>query len=492
MRLKQRFAAWSLAVLGTISASGMVSLPSDAWAQDDTTNVEKAKKEDGDGEKELSREEFARLMNAGQLDEAAARVDAGIEKDPDNRQLQSFELSIAMRLAQGKPEAAIERLENIMKRILAKGEIDLPSAMLLAQATSYRVQVDRKIDPQNAVAMLKTSLEKIDSFKPAANLLFPSLIRFYINSDQKDAAKNAMDDRLAEAKAEMLKDGSTIASYATTVTLYQRSLEDVFPEATKAVVEEAESMFKDRVSKETASVQDFSAFANLKMSQASSLIYSNATEANNQLATIEALLEKAKERFSDEDLKGLRVIEQSISGMKRSLESALMRDKLVGTDAPEIQALHFVAGKPVTMQELRGKVVLLDFWAVWCGPCIATFPHLIDWHEKYSERGLVILGATNFYGYHWDSEAGKAAKPKEDVAPEDELAMLEKFRESHKLRHAFFVSDKANGYAKSFGVSGIPQAVLIDKQGKVQMIRVGSGEANAKALEAKIEELLGQ
>lgn len=147
--------------------------------------------------------------------------------------------------------------------------------------------------------------------------------------------------------------------------------------------------------------------------------------------------------------------------------------------------------EPTTMADLKGKVVLIDFWAVWCGPCIATFPHLIEWHEEFSDRGLVILGATRFYDYDWDDEKGKAARSK-DVSAEAELAMLEKFRESHKLHPGFFVAPKTSTYSKDFGVTGIPQAVLIDKQGKIRMIRVGSGDANAKALHTKIAELLAE
>jgi hypothetical protein len=69
--------------------------------------------------------------------------------------------------------------------------------------------------------------------------------------------------------------------------------------------------------------------------------------------------------------------------------------------------------------------------------------------------------------------------------------MLEKFRESHGLKHPFFVTPAQSDFQAAYGVTGIPHAVLIDKAGKIQMIRVGSGEANAKDLEAKIEELLG-
>lgn len=200
----------------------------------------------------------------------------------------------------------------------------------------------------------------------------------------------------------------------------------------------------------------------------------------------------ATESQEKSELQSLKNLERRNASMRDRLKTALAREALIGTEAPEIKADHFIATAPVTMADLRGKVVLLDFWAVWCGPCIATFPHLIEWHEKYADKGLVILGQTSFYNYTWDESTGKASHAEGAAPPADELAMLEKFRESHQLRHGFLVSRKASGYTKPFAVSMIPQAVLIDKQGKIQLIRVGSSKANAKAVEKKIEELLAQ
>ena len=140
-------------------------------------------------------------------------------------------------------------------------------------------------------------------------------------------------------------------------------------------------------------------------------------------------------------------------------------------------------------EDLTGKVVLLDFWAVWCGPCIATFPHLIEWNEKYADRGLVIIGATRYYKYDWDSE-GKRIKRDPKLTAAAEHAAIKQFADHHQLTHRLMVTPEKSTFQTQFGVRGIPQAVLIGRDGKIRLIRVGSGPASAKALHDEIEKLL--
>src|SRR5438067_2346421 len=70
---------------------------------------------------------------------------------------------------------------------------------------------------------------------------------------------------------------------------------------------------------------------------------------------------------------------------------------LLDKPAPEITGEFGLNGKAVKLSDLKGKVVLVDFWAVWCGPCIATFPHLREWNKEYKDKGLEILGVTSYY-----------------------------------------------------------------------------------------------
>jgi thiol-disulfide isomerase/thioredoxin len=216
-------------------------------------------------------------------------------------------------------------------------------------------------------------------------------------------------------------------------------------------------------------------------------------EGEKKLAEITAFLNEQQEAAEDEDVKSR--YETALASLERNIGNALERGREVaetlGKDAAPLNVEAWANGEPLTDEDLKGKVVLLDFWAVWCGPCIATFPHLREWQEKYADEGLVIIGLTRYYNYTWDEEAGRASRAEDEVAPEDEQKMLDKFAEHHELEHRFAIQ-KDDTLSEYYHVSGIPHVVLLDREGKVRLYRIGSGEQNAKDIEAEIKELLAE
>ena len=137
--------------------------------------------------------------------------------------------------------------------------------------------------------------------------------------------------------------------------------------------------------------------------------------------------------------------------------------------------------------------MLLDFWAVWCGPCVASFPHLKEWNAEYKDKGLEIIGVTTYFeqvGF----EKGKLVKAKEKMTTGQEQDMLKDFSAHHKLPYRLMAlpKDEAKEFFKEYKVAGIPQVVLIDRKGIVRFVKVGAGEDAAKAIGGKIKELIAE
>lgn len=146
---------------------------------------------------------------------------------------------------------------------------------------------------------------------------------------------------------------------------------------------------------------------------------------------------------------------------------------------PELKTAEWIDMAPVKLSELRGRVVLLDFWATWCGPCRMTFPDLRRLNTNYKEKGLVIIGVTRFFG----------ADGSRKLTPQEEVAFLRDFKKKNDLAYGFAVGNSDED-VMNFGVMGIPTYVLIDRRGNVRLIGMGANGSSEGTLEKAIKRLI--
>jgi peroxiredoxin len=140
---------------------------------------------------------------------------------------------------------------------------------------------------------------------------------------------------------------------------------------------------------------------------------------------------------------------------------------LLGQPAPAFTTTD-VEGKPIDLKSSLGKkVVLLDFWATWCGPCIQALPEIDEVAKKYADKGLV------FYA----------------VNVGEDPATIKEFLTKTKLESTIAMSVDGT-IPKLYNVEGIPQTVLIGKDGKVQVVHVGFSSQLGKTLTKQVEDLL--
>lgn len=162
---------------------------------------------------------------------------------------------------------------------------------------------------------------------------------------------------------------------------------------------------------------------------------------------------------SGKDLVGLRVrllqatapdkLTATLEGLTKSPNKSsadAARDQLALLTQPiELKFDSATDGQPVDLAKLRGKVVLLDFWATWCGPCMAKLPEIQKINEKYKDKGFQLIG----------------------ISLDQDKAALLKIVKSKKMDWPEYFDGKGweNAVSTRFGVQAIPAAWLVDKQG---------------------------
>jgi thiol-disulfide isomerase/thioredoxin len=136
-----------------------------------------------------------------------------------------------------------------------------------------------------------------------------------------------------------------------------------------------------------------------------------------------------------------------------------------GKQAEPAFSLTDVDGKPLNLSDLKGKVVLLDFWATWCAPCKVEIPHFVEMQKKYGPQGLQIVG----------------------LSIDDDAKPVREFAQKMGMDYPVALADEklTTQYG---GILGLPVAFVIDKNGNI--IKKFVGETKPEDFEQEIQKLL--
>lgn len=183
-------------------------------------------------------------------------------------------------------------------------------------------------------------------------------------------------------------------------------------------------------------------------------------------AKAEELIQQLKQDFADTRLG--KNADKVLESIKKQGEAAKIRSSLVpGAKFPDFEEKD-LDGKPLSIANYKGKVVLIDFWATWCGPCVRELPNVLKAYEKYHPKGFEIIGIS---------------------LDQDETKLKDFIKEKNMPWPQYFDGKGWNSkLGGKYGIQSIPATWLLDGEGKIidSNLRGEALEAAlAKALEKK-------
>ena len=192
---------------------------------------------------------------------------------------------------------------------------------------------------------------------------------------------------------------------------------------------------------------------------------------NRQIAKASAHLDQALALASDPTLK------TAWEGERRQLA-------MMGQPPPPLDVDNWLNSQLPPLSALKGKVVIIDFWAPWCSPCRKVMPTLQEQYRKFRDQGLLVIGFTRLYGRYSDDLENMP-----QVGAGEELSLIGKYVDRNDIDYPIAVSIEGRAF-DAYAVTAIPTMVFIDRGGRIAYFKTGSG--TLKQIEEKIAALVAE
>ncbi len=156
---------------------------------------------------------------------------------------------------------------------------------------------------------------------------------------------------------------------------------------------------------------------------------------------------------------------------------------MIGSPPPTCVFQQWIQGKPTTLKQLKGQVVVLDFFGVWAEPSLRRMEWLKQLHEKHQKQGVMVIGITRPFGYRWHQDENlRRFEP--TLSSEQESEGVAEFAKQHSLGFALAMISE-DGF-KLFQAESLPHTLVLDKSGRIQTILRRTGDEGLQRVENEI------
>ncbi|MDE5423119.1 AhpC/TSA family protein [Ancylomarina sp. DW003] len=322
------------------------------------------------------------------------------------------------------------------------------------------IEKDRKLEKIDSVEIVNGEFKFVGSV-PVADMYYLQI------EDKRGALPFFLENSLIsiEANVEALRDAKITGSatqdvyksFTDKMVEYKGKQEPIIAAYKKAMSEKNEEAAEK-------AVKEYEAVDAEKMVTIKSFVKENTSSVASAFITHRNLLNQLKVDEVEEIYNAFgENVKASGSALAIKAKIDVLKKVAVGQPAPDF-TLNTPEGTPLSLSSLKGKVVVIDFWASWCGPCRRENPHMVEIYNELSPKGVEFLGVS------LDKDKDKWLKAIED----DGLIW----------KHVSDLQYWNSAAAKLYGINGIPATVLIDQNGTIVAKKVFGDE-----LKAEIEKL---